>query len=246
MLKLIKYELRKVIFPLMMILAVTGLAEAAYLYGIFGAHGGWVIGGGIFLLFALVFGVLILGFCGIAALHKDLNSKQSYMLFLLPKNSYEIMGAKMLECLVLVLFGAGLAGAIAYLDYRLAYAHFDQLKSTIEYINEVVSSGFGPQFSMFQIIMFIAELMESWVLMISLGFLAVTAVATVLNGRKHNGVIAVILYFILSWAVNKGLNAAAGLVEEELRLGFSIALSLIIAVLVFFICGFLMEKKLDV
>ena len=30
-------------------------------------------------------------------LHRDLNTKQSYMLFLTPKSSYQILGAKILE-----------------------------------------------------------------------------------------------------------------------------------------------------
>lgn len=53
--------------------------------------------GMMFLILCAFFGVFYIGLEGIMTLYRDLNSKQSYMLFLTPKSSYEILGAKILE-----------------------------------------------------------------------------------------------------------------------------------------------------
>ena len=51
----------------------------------------------IFLVMCTIFGVIYIGIESVNVLHRDLNTKQSYMLFLTPKSSYQILGAKILE-----------------------------------------------------------------------------------------------------------------------------------------------------
>ncbi len=50
-----------------------------------------------FLVMCTIFGVIYIGIESVNVLHRDLNTKQSYMLFLTPKSSYQILGAKILE-----------------------------------------------------------------------------------------------------------------------------------------------------
>ena len=50
------------------------------------------------LLMLAVCGVAVMGLESVFVLHRDMNTKQSYMLFMPPNSCYKILGAKVLEC----------------------------------------------------------------------------------------------------------------------------------------------------
>ena len=55
-------------------------------------------GTGIVLLTMLAMGgIMVIGLASVVTLHRDVSTKQSYMLFMTPNSSYSILGAKMLE-----------------------------------------------------------------------------------------------------------------------------------------------------
>ena len=97
MLKLMKYELRKTAFSKLVLLVITAVAEIAFLIGVFWKKDNILAMGIIFLVMCTIFGVIYIGIESVNVLHRDLNTKQSYMLFLTPKSSYQILGAKILE-----------------------------------------------------------------------------------------------------------------------------------------------------
>ena len=97
MIKLMKYELRKTMTIKLMILGATALAEIVFLIGLF-ANKNRMAAIGVGLLAMLAFGgVMIIGVASVVILHRDMNTKQSYMLFMTPNSSYRILGAKVLE-----------------------------------------------------------------------------------------------------------------------------------------------------
>ena len=107
MLKLMKYELRKTWFTKAILLAVTAAVEAFFLYGLYGEKEDMAAGGAFILLLLAFGGVLVIGLESVITLHRDMNTKQSHMLFMTPNSSYKILGAKVLECsLSILLTGA--------------------------------------------------------------------------------------------------------------------------------------------
>ena len=94
MLKLMKYELRKTAFSKLVLLVITAVAEVAFLLGIFLKKDNLLAMGIVFLFMCAVFGIIYIGIESVNVLHRDLNTKQSYMLFLTPKSGYQILGAK--------------------------------------------------------------------------------------------------------------------------------------------------------
>jgi hypothetical protein len=77
MLKLMKYEFRKTWFTKVILLAITALAEIAYLIGLYTDREG-LLAAGVFLLMLLaVGGLLVIGLGSVVTLHRDMNAKQS-------------------------------------------------------------------------------------------------------------------------------------------------------------------------
>ena len=97
MFKLMKYEFRKTWITKLILLGVTAVAEAVYLYGLYAEKDNPLsVAIGLLVLLA-VGGVLVIGLESVLTLHRDMNTKQSYMLFMTPNSSYKILGAKVLE-----------------------------------------------------------------------------------------------------------------------------------------------------
>ena len=110
--QLLKYELRKTQAMKLIILGITAAAELAFLIALFvrNSQGNTdeIIVAMAFLLTMIAFGgILLIGIQSVLTLHRDMNTKQGYMLYMTPRNSYQILGAKMLENgISLVLAGA--------------------------------------------------------------------------------------------------------------------------------------------
>ena len=97
--KLIKYEFRKSLFSKLVFAGITAVMEIIYLIGILGNYNKPTVIGMIGLFFTALAGITFIGIESILILYRDLTTKQSYMLFMTPNNSYKILGAKALEML---------------------------------------------------------------------------------------------------------------------------------------------------
>ena len=121
MLKLMKYELRKTMFSKFILLIVTAITEIAYLIGVFFDWDKGLAIGIIGLLCCAMFGILYIGIESLLVFHRDLNTKQSYMLFLTPTNSYQVLGAKVLENGISILLTGACFAALAAIDLSLIH-----------------------------------------------------------------------------------------------------------------------------
>lgn len=94
---LLKYEFRKTRTVKNAVLISTCIFEILFLLGLI-CNVPVLLGTGTMgLSFCATLGMLILGLVSITVLYRELNSPQSYMLFLTPNSSYKIIGAKVLE-----------------------------------------------------------------------------------------------------------------------------------------------------
>ena len=134
MLKLMKYELRKTAFSKLVLLVITAVAEIAFLIGVFWKKDNILAMGIIFLVMCTIFGVIYIGIESVNVLHRDLNTKQSYMLFLTPKSSYQILGAKILENGISIIMAGAFFAALAALDVTVATLYIGGLASWIVFI----------------------------------------------------------------------------------------------------------------
>lgn len=128
MLKLFKYELRKTMLAKLILLALTFALEGVFLYGVFTQKSGPATTGALLLAVTAIFGTMFMGIQSVMTLHHDMNTKQSYMLFLTPHSNYAILGAKVLEATLSVVLAALFFFGLGMLDVRLLLDKFGNIQ----------------------------------------------------------------------------------------------------------------------
>lgn len=249
--KLMKYELRKTLAPKLILLGITAVAEIAYLIGILLKDEDWtLISAGILTMLAIG-GVMMIGLMSVVTLHRDINTKQSYMLFMTPNSSYKILGAKVLENgLSILLTGACFFG-LGALDITLLFARFDMVADLWYTIESVLRSiDQRIQADAAGMACFFLNLLAGWFTAVTAAYLADVISAALLNGKKHNGILSFIVFLALMFA----LRAIQGLTAGALPAGTSInvvyllrsAISLIYSGLMYVGTAEIMERRLSV
>ena len=121
MMKLMKYEIRKTMMVKWIILGIAALLEVAFLIGLW-ADKNEMLAVSVVLLVLLAFGsILVIGLGSILTLHRDMNTRQSYMLFMTPNSSYRILGAKVLENGISIMLTGIFFFALGALDVTLLF-----------------------------------------------------------------------------------------------------------------------------
>ncbi|MBO4471465.1 MAG: hypothetical protein J5841_06900, partial [Clostridia bacterium] len=135
MLKLLKYEFRKTAFPKLVLFAFILIMEGIFLYGCLRNDGDTKTVGVILFVMSLMFGFLLIGLMSLVTLHKDMNTRQGYMLFMTSNSTYKILGAKVIECcLTLLALGAVGLGLWA-LDFSLIEKEVEFITSLMKNFN---------------------------------------------------------------------------------------------------------------
>ena len=162
MLKLMKYELRKTAFSKLVLLVITAVAEIAFLIGVFWKKDNILAMGIIFLVMCTIFGVIYIGIESVNVLHRDLNTKQSYMLFLTPKSSYQILGAKILENGISIIMAGAFFAALAALDVTVATLYIGGLKEMINLVSSFMEVNWSVTFTPAEAAFYFFGLLASW------------------------------------------------------------------------------------
>ena len=199
MLKLMKYELRKTWFTKAILLAVTAAVEAFFLYGLYGEKEDMAAGGAFILLLLAFGGVLVIGLESVITLHRDMNTKQSHMLFMTPNSSYKILGAKVLECSLSILLTGAFFFALGLLDVTLLFSHFGELDRLWDFFRQMMSTlGMKAEINRYSMLSFGLATLTEWLSTVGMAFLADTVSSALLKGRKANGLLAFLIFIALS------------------------------------------------
>jgi hypothetical protein len=251
MLKLMKYELRKTWFTKAILLAVTAAVEAFFLYGLYGEKEDMAAGGAFILLLLAFGGVLVIGLESVITLHRDMNTKQSYMLFMTPNSCYKILGAKVLECSLSILLTGAFFFALGALDLSLVFAKQGELSLLWDQIREFISNfsvnGRPITIDLPTMATVVFSLLSGWIALITSAYLADVISAALLNGKKMNGVIS----FVLFLALSLGCSLLTNLITRPIPGNITVMmvhglLSLVFAAVMYFVTAKIMEDKLSV
>ena len=135
-----KYEFKKTMFSKLILLVVPVLAEAAFLVGVFGEWERALGIGMTGLMLCAMVGVFYIGIESLLVFHRDLNTKQSYMLFLTPKNSYQILGAKVLENGISIFLTGLFYLVLGAVDWSIAVLRIGGVKEFLDIVDQVLAS----------------------------------------------------------------------------------------------------------
>lgn len=189
MLKLMKYEFRKLRTVLIfMAVALVGL-EAGFLAG--DALDNYRLAGiSLWLLTSLAFGsyVYIL-IAGIVSYSQELNSKTGYMTFLTPVTPMGVVASKLLFTVLTALAATALFGAAAYFDFTRVFHRLDVDPDALRefgFALSLVTRGLGA--SVLRVLVNVAAAVGGVLIEILLvmctAYLAITLSATLLQNRK--------------------------------------------------------------
>ena len=240
MLKLLKYEFRKTMFPKLILLAAFVIMEGIFLYGHWtGKEDTKALGMGL-VLFTLFFSFLLLGILSLVTLHKDMNTRQGYMLFMTPNSTYRILGAKVAECGLSLL----IAGAIGLGIGALNFSMLSEVTKLITSLLENFGSNLVPDFPTLSSLLF--NILSHLLCSVTTAYLADVISSSLLNGRKGNLAITFVLFILINYAVQKILTLvpdSLGVVPVFLLQG---GIALVLAGIMYVITARLMERYLSV
>lgn len=243
--KLMKYEFRKTRLSRIILILAIVLSEILFLIGTFTKWEDGIFWGVLFLILCATFGTFYLGIESILVFSKDMNSKQSYMLFMTPQNSYQILGAKVLESLICIIAAGLIFGLITFADISLAIAQMKGLDRLLNELNMILKSMFDNLPTWQDVAANAAQILLGWFMIITIGYLAVTLSSTVLAGKRFSGLVSFLLFLLLSGLVEVILEYLPSMPTLIMDHVLEYAVILLFSTAFYLISGWIMEHKLS-
>lgn len=248
--KLFKYEWKKQMFSKIVIGVMLVVLIAVFLLGTVLDKENWQAVSMVLMVVVGSFGAMYVGIESLLVLNRDLRTKESHMLFMVPRSAYQILGAKLLAAMSQILFTAVLFFATFFICFTAYLAANQELGNLLGMVQQLLKEGIDVEVNWKNMFLFLAELFVSWVNIIAIGFLAIISVRTVLVKTKLATPIAVVVFLILSsgmnWISNKIWGMSAGPDEDVLYLIIQAVVMGVISVVMLLASGWMAEKKLSV
>lgn len=210
-LRLMKYEFRKMRTPLLlMAAALTGL-EAGFIAGMT-LEDYRMVGFCLAMLASLALvSYLYILIAGITSYERELSDRTGYLVFMTPSSSLSIVGSKLVFIALTAVCATALFGAAACFDFSWltrGVGMDPQLYRQIQYAMRRLSEAMGPGSPLRQAAMLVAfqggSLLIHMLLLMCCAYLAVTVSTTLLQTRKS------LLKMAISFGIFVGLNALTG------------------------------------
>lgn len=251
MFKLMKYEFRKQAFSKLVILALVGLFELVFFFGVVASKEN-VIAMTMSLLFLFSLGALFyLAFESILTYSNDLKQKSSYMLFLTPNTSYSIVGAKVLTAGIQIVLAGVAFFAVFAIDGGILIAKYDALAQVKEAILQFLDQFFQLQINIADIISVLAVFITNWISTITLAFFSITLSTTFLANKKFKGVVSFLIFVALYIIFNKVTDLVVGdnginFNSISTTLIWASIITLVFTVITYLGTAWMLEKKVSV
>jgi len=216
MLKLMKYEFRKQAFSKLVILALVGLIELLFFFGVVTTREK-VIGTSMMLLILFTIGALFfLAFESILTYSNDLKQKCSYMLFLTPNTSYSIVGAKVLSAGLQIILAGIAFFAIFAIDGAILIAKYDAIAEVKRIFLDIVSQFFKLDIAFSDVVSVVAVIITGWISTITVAFFSITLSTTFLANSKLKGIVSFAIFIGLNFLYSYIVDLALKLPTEDM------------------------------
>lgn len=197
MFKMIKYEYRKNITSVIILLIVMAAIQI-YTLGatLLDKQDHAAIGISLFMLAAFACYIFVLCY-GIISYSKDLKNKDGYLVFMTPLSSYRIIGAKLLATLITGVLLVFIIAGLAVLDYSVMANQFG-FESTLELIDELISAaGYDLKEILTSLLVLIITFLIEFFMTVTVAYLAVSLSCTLLQNSKAKGFVSFVFFIIL-------------------------------------------------
>ncbi len=247
MLKLMKYEFRKTMFSKLLLLGITGILEIVYLAGVFVKKDNLLAIGTMGLVFCAVIGIFYIGIESLTVFQKDLNTKQSYMLFLTPKNSFQVLGAKVIENGISIFVAGVFFAAVAAADITVGILYIGGLKEFLDLIGQILDTiRLDINIAAQDVLIVFFTALAGWLLTIMTADLAIVLSATVFAGKRFSGFVSFVLFMVFNFAIGRLLDLLPQFGSMTQTYSIYICAALVVTVAMYLVTGWIMERRLSV
>lgn len=244
--KLMKYEFRKTRMSRLILLLATVMSEVLFLAGLFADWENGLVWGSVLITFCAMFGIFYMGIESILVFSRDMNTKQSYMLFMTPKNSYQILGAKALENLISILLAGVIFILIAFWDLTIASIYLDGLNQFLEELHRIMGFLFENLPTWQEIVAGVFSFLLDWFMTITVGYLAVALSATILAGKRFSGLISFVLFLAITWVIGAAMEFLPVLSSQTADFILKYSITLLLSAVFYLLTGWILERRLSV
>ena len=247
MINLIKYEFRKTWTTKLILLAITAFAEVVFLASLYLDKRDINALSIVALTILAIGGILFIGIQSILTMHQDMNTKQGYMLYMTPNSCYKILGGKVLENGLSMFVAGAFYFALGALDVPLLLGHYGELDKLMEMVKQFMSSMQmevslnGRMFALFAL-----SFLCSWLCTVTTAYLADVVATCLLNGKKHNGWIGLLVFILLQTLFSWVERTAVGGRALDVQLIGSAVIAIVASAAMYAATAFLMDRHLSV
>ena len=128
----------------------------------------------------------------------------------------------------------------------MATLYIGGVKELFDLVSSFMEVNWSVDFTQTEAVLFFFGLLASWIVYIVNADLAVILSSSVLAGKKGSKVAAFIIFMILSMILGTALDHIPVLKSAELTFTLYIAVTFVIAAVLYLISGWILEKKLSV
>ena len=207
--KLLKYEfIRSKLFLMICFFLFFGI-EGVFLFGAFTNNEDVITIAVSFLVMAASYGFIAIFVQTISSYYNDLKQKHGYMLFLTPRNGFEIVGSKICHSLLVLFAGGILFAGFAILDFSFLVKLSDEAWSTSLFVEAILED-----FDWSGLLFFLDEFLALLSTLLTIYF-AITLGFTFLNGKRGKGFLCFLIYLIIDMIVSGITDTILAPVEES-------------------------------
>lgn len=247
MLKLMKYEFKKQILSKMIMAIVLAALVMLFIAATFKSSTELLAVVMVVMLMTLLVSVAYAAIEITVVYEKDLNTKQSYMLFMVPQSAGQILAAKIFSALIqifaiLAVFGIAIGFCLSF--YVVYNNGFDGFTQNVKLMLEKL---FQVDMNILPILNLIATIIVFWLFFVMLSIFETTVMNTVMKKGKIASFLSGVIYLFVAYLVIVALLEIHDL-ELQLTLFRILVYSFMIVINIglFFGTAWLMDKKLSV
>ena len=248
--KIFKYEWKKQMFSKYVIGGILLVLTRIFMIGTMLEREEWQATSLVLLVVAGAFTSMYIGVECLLVLNRDLRTKESHMLFMIPYPAYTILGAKILAAVCQILLTAALFVGAFFLCFSAYLAANSSFGQFFEILKRVLNEWVEIDITWDWMLLGIGQLIISWIGMIAAGFTAIIAVRTVFVQSKLATPLAIVLFFVLNWGMVKLVELADRLIpvtaSDFTHFWAQLGVLAVLAVMLLILSGWMAEKKLSV
>ena len=244
---LIKYEIRKTWLTKLVILGITAVVEAAFLICLALKDENGIGLTTALLSFIAIGGILFIGIESVITLHRDMNTRQSYMLFMTPNSCYKILGAKVIENGLSLLAAGAFFFLLAFVDVTALFGRYNEFSTLWETFNRLITViNQEIKISADSLACLCTAMLCSWLCVVITAYLADVVSSALLNGKRMNGLVSFLLFILLDGAVMWLQNQVHGSFNVQTALLLRAAVAMGCSALMYLLTAYLMDRYLSV